>query len=135
MSKGMEVRNMSFKVGQTMTVTGVCKPEAGTFAVNIGLDAENLAIHLNPRFNWEGKRNAIVCNCYRDGTWSDEQNHECFPFQQGKEFKIVIQFTQTGFMMKLCDSSTINFPNHLGANKYTFFSFTEDAHIISIEVK
>lgn len=59
-----------------------------SFAVNIGLDAENLAIHLNPRFNWEGKRNAIVCNCYRDGTWSDEQNHECFPFQQGKEFKV-----------------------------------------------
>lgn len=77
----------------------------------------------------------VVCNSLQDGQWSDELTQDCFPFRCGEEFKILIQFTETGFVMNLCDDSTINFPNRLGAKKYTFFSFTDDVRIISIEVK
>uniref|UniRef100_A0A3B5QPK9 Galectin n=1 Tax=Xiphophorus maculatus TaxID=8083 RepID=A0A3B5QPK9_XIPMA len=103
---GMEVRQMSFKVGQIMTILSFlfyvfvhC-----SFSVNIGIDENSLAVHLNPHFNWEG-------------------------------WQLIIQFTEAGFVMNLCGGSRFDFPNLLGVKKYTFFSFTEDVHIIRVEVK
>uniref|UniRef100_A0A3B5QGY3 Galectin n=1 Tax=Xiphophorus maculatus TaxID=8083 RepID=A0A3B5QGY3_XIPMA len=105
-SQGMEVRQMSFKVGQIMTILSFlfyvfvhC-----SFSVNIGIDENSL---------WK---------------------QECFPFRQGG-VQGIIQFTEAGFVMNLCGGSRFDFPNLLGVKKYTFFSFTEDVHIIRVEVK
>ncbi|CAG5897664.1 lectin, galactoside-binding, soluble, 2a isoform 2-T2 [Menidia menidia] len=135
MMKGMVVKNMSFKVGQTLTVVGVAKPDATNFAVNIGPDEQDIVFHINPRFNAHGDENAVVCNSYEGGSWCEEHREGGFPFQQGEEFKIVIDFTPGEFVATLSDGSTITFPNRLGAEKYSVISFDGEARIKSVEVK
>lgn len=131
----MIVKNMSFKVGQTLTIVGVAKPEAANFIVNIGPDETDIALHINPRFNAHGDENAVVCNSYQGGSWCEEVRQGGFPFKQGEEFKMVITFTQEEFQVLLSDDSTINFPNRMGAEKYAYINVDGDARITSIEIK
>ncbi|XP_030592469.1 beta-galactoside-binding lectin-like [Archocentrus centrarchus] len=135
MMQGMLIKNMSFKVGQTLTVLGVAKPDAGNFQVNIGPSEDTIALHINPRFNAHGDTNTVVCNSFEGGNWCQEQREDCFPFSQGEEFKMVIEFTPSEFVVTLPNDSTIRFPNRIGAEKYSFLSFDGDARIRSIEIK
>nr|WEU52361.1 galectin-1 [Nibea albiflora] len=135
MMKGMIIKNMSFKVGQTLTVVGVAKPEATNFALNIGPNEQDITMHMNPRFNAHGDENVVVCNSYQEGQWCQEHREGGFPFRQGEEFKIVIEFTPTEFKVTLSDGSTINFPNRMGADKYSIVSFDGDVRVRSFEIK
>ncbi|XP_059204609.1 beta-galactoside-binding lectin-like isoform X2 [Centropristis striata] len=135
MMKGMIIKNMSFKVGQTMTLVGVPKPDATEFAVNIGPDEQEITMHFNARFNAHGDENAVVCNSYQGGTWCEEVRDGGFPFRQGEEFKVVIEFTPTDFIVTLSDGSAINFPNRVGAEKYTHINFDGEVRITSFEIK
>ncbi|XP_042360898.1 lectin, galactoside-binding, soluble, 2a [Plectropomus leopardus] len=135
MMKGMIIKNMSFKVGQHMTIVGVAKPDATNFAVNIGPSEEEITMHFNPRFNAHGDENTVVCNSYQGGNWCEEQREGVFPFHLGEEFKIVIEFTPAEFILNLSDGSTIHFPNRMGAEKYSHISFDGEARITSIEIK
>ncbi|XP_023254331.1 beta-galactoside-binding lectin-like, partial [Seriola lalandi dorsalis] len=87
-AQDMIVKNMSFKVGQTLTVVGVPKPDASNFSLNIGSDEQEITFHMNPRFNAHGDENAVVCNSYQGGNWCEEHREGGFPFQQGEEFKV-----------------------------------------------
>ncbi|XP_071330046.1 lectin, galactoside-binding, soluble, 2a isoform X2 [Trachinotus anak] len=131
----MIVKNMSFKVGQTLTIVGVPKTDASDFAVNIGPNEQEITFHLNPRFNAHGDENTVVCNSYQGGNWCEEQREGCFPFHQGEEFKVTIEFTPTEFLVTLSDGSNINFPNRVGAEKYSYMSFEGGVRITSIEIK
>nr|WCO08195.1 galectin family member 1 [Lateolabrax maculatus] len=134
MMKGVLLKNMSFKVGQTLTVVGVPKPDAADFAVNIGPDEQEITLHINPRFNAHGDENVVVCNSYQGGNWCEEHREGDFPFRHGEEFKITITFTPTEFQVTLSDGSTINFPNRIGAEKYAFINFDGDVRIKSIDI-
>ncbi|XP_061567066.1 lectin, galactoside-binding, soluble, 2a [Cololabis saira] len=135
MAKGMIINNMSFKVGQTMTIVGVAKPDATNFEVNIGPNEVDITMHINPRFNAHGDENAIVCNSFEGGSWCEEHREGGFPFQQGEEFTILIEFTPPEFVVTLSDGSAIHFPNRMGAEKYSFFRFDGEARIRSVEIK
>uniref|UniRef100_A0A3Q4APQ4 Galectin n=1 Tax=Mola mola TaxID=94237 RepID=A0A3Q4APQ4_MOLML len=125
---------MSFKVGQTLTVVGVSKPDASDFSVNIGQD-EDITLHINPRFNAHGDENKVVCNSYQGGKWCEEVRAEGFPFHQGQEFKMVIDFTPAEFVVTLSDGSKIHFPNRIGAEKYSVMKFDGDVRITSFGIK
>ncbi|XP_067088722.1 beta-galactoside-binding lectin-like isoform X1 [Osmerus mordax] len=131
----VEVRNMSFKVGQTLTITGVPNPEAAKFAINIGHSAEDIALHLNPRFDAEGDERQVVCNSFQAENWCEEIRDGGFPFNQGEEFKISITFTKEEFLVNLTDGSEIHFPNRHGDEKYKFIFFEGEARIQGIEIK
>ncbi|XP_068435681.1 beta-galactoside-binding lectin-like [Clinocottus analis] len=135
MSKGMTIKNMSFKVGQTLTLVGVPKPDATNFALNIGPNEKDITMHINPRFNAHGDENAVVCNSYQNGSWCEEYREGGFPFRQGEEFKIVIAFTATEFQVTLSDGSIIHFPNRMGAEKYSHISFDGEVRITAFEIK
>ncbi|XP_019744136.1 lectin, galactoside-binding, soluble, 2a [Hippocampus comes] len=132
---GMVVKNMSFKVGQTLTIVGKAQTDATNFALNVGPNEKDITMHINPRFNAHGDTNAVVCNSYQDGKWCEEHREGGFPFHQGEEFKINILFTPAEFQVSLSDGSVIHFPNRMGAEKYSFISFTGDARVTSIEIK
>ncbi|CAJ1076744.1 lectin%2C galactoside-binding, soluble, 2a [Xyrichtys novacula] len=132
---GMIVKNMSFKVGQTLTLGGVTKPDATNFAINIGPDEQDITMHINPRFNAHGDENAVVCNSYQGGNWCEEHREGGFPFQLGAEFKLVIEFTPAEFVVTLSDGSIIHFPNRMGLEKYSFISVDGEARITSLEIK
>ncbi|KAI4822953.1 beta-galactoside-binding lectin-like [Pseudochaenichthys georgianus] len=131
----MMIKNMSFKVGQTLTIVGVPKPDATNFAVNIGPNEKDITMHINARFNAHGDENAVVCNSYQDGIWCEEHREGGFPFSLGEEFKVLIEFTPTEFVVSLSDGSLIHFPNRMGAEKYSFISFNAGVRITSFEIK
>ncbi|TTV09640.1 Beta-galactoside-binding lectin [Bagarius yarrelli] len=115
---------MSFKVGQILTITGVPNPESTNFAINIGNSPDELALHMNPRFDAHGDNRAVVCNSYQGGSWCQEYRPEGFSFNQGEEFKITLP-----------DQSEILFPNRPGAEKYNYFHFEGEVRIQGIEIK
>ncbi|KAM9843777.1 lectin, galactoside-binding, soluble, 2a isoform 2-T2 [Aulostomus maculatus] len=131
----MMIKNMSLKVGQTLTVVGVPKPEATNFAVNIGPDEQDFTMHINPRFDAHGDQNTVVCNSYQGGKWCEEHREGGFPFSQGEEFTMRITLTPSEFQVSLSDGSVIHFPNRMGAEKYSFISFGGDVRIRSVEIK
>lgn len=59
-----------------------------SFAVNVGPDEQEIAMHINPRFNAHGDENTVVCNSYQGGNWCEEHREGGFPFHQGEEFKV-----------------------------------------------
>ncbi|XP_063326668.1 beta-galactoside-binding lectin-like [Pelmatolapia mariae] len=135
MMKGMIIKNMTFKVGQTLTVVGVIKSDPKRFAVDIGQSEDKIALHFNPRFDDSRDINIIICNSFEGGNWRQEQREERFPFSPGKEFKISIQFTCSEFVVTLPNGSAFRFPNRMGAEKYSVIGFRGDAVIRSIEIK
>uniref|UniRef100_A0A3Q0R2K7 Galectin n=1 Tax=Amphilophus citrinellus TaxID=61819 RepID=A0A3Q0R2K7_AMPCI len=96
---------------------------------------DRIALHFNPRFNAKGNINTIVCNSFEAGRWCEEKREKTFPFCQGQEFKIVIKFILSEFVVTLPCDSTIHFPNRFGAEKYSVMTFKGDALIRSIEIK
>ncbi|XP_075999065.1 lectin, galactoside-binding, soluble, 2a [Genypterus blacodes] len=134
MSK-MMVKNMSLKAGQTLTLTGRPAPDATSFAVNIGPNEKDFAMHINPRFNAHGDENAVVCNSCQGGSWGEEFRDGGFPFQQGEMFTLKITLTPTEFVVEYSDGSTIRFPNRLGEEKYHFISIDGEVRIQGLEIK
>ncbi|XP_058627519.1 beta-galactoside-binding lectin-like isoform X2 [Onychostoma macrolepis] len=132
---GMLVQNMSFKTGQTLTLTGVPSADSTNFAINIGDSAEDVALHMNPRFDAHGDQCAVVCNSFQGGNWCEEQRGASFPFNQNEEFQIKITFTNEEFLVTLPDGSQINFPNRQGGEKYKYIHIEGEVRIHGIEIK
>uniref|UniRef100_A0A3B3YWL9 Galectin n=1 Tax=Poecilia mexicana TaxID=48701 RepID=A0A3B3YWL9_9TELE len=117
-SQDMEVRQISFKVGQIL-MPQPHKMQDTKFSVNTGIDENDLPVHLNPRFSWEGKNGVQGVRCDLFTYFSLGVNpifllilYSLFLLQ------IIIQFTEAGFVMNLCGGSTFDFPDRLGVKKY-----------------
>ncbi|KAM4611326.1 lectin, galactoside-binding, soluble, 2b [Polymixia lowei] len=131
----MRVNNMTFKAGQNFKIRVKPKDDSASFAINIGHDSENLALHFNPRFDSGGDSNTIVCNSSSGGCWGDEYREGNFPFVRGEESKFYINFSMDQFTITLPDGSVMFFPNRLGDLKYKHFEVSGDARIIGIKIK
>ncbi|XP_049444128.1 beta-galactoside-binding lectin-like [Epinephelus fuscoguttatus] len=131
---GMVVKNMPFEVGQKMTAVGVPNHNAEQFSVNIGLSEQEIALHINPRFNANGDEKTVVCSSHLEGSWGEEMRIKNFPFQQGEEFKIIVEFSESGFMVILPDGFKFTFLNRPGAKKYSCFSFGGEVSMKRLEV-
>jgi len=131
----MKVTNMTFKEGQEFKIRVKPKDDCESFAINIGHDEDNIALHFNPRFDLGGDSNVIICNSASGGCWMDEQREDNFPFSRGEEQKFYINFTSDTFYIKLPDDSMMHFPNRLGDVKYKHFTVTGGAKIVGIKIK
>ncbi|KAG5854002.1 hypothetical protein ANANG_G00032840 [Anguilla anguilla] len=130
----MEVKNMSFKAGTELKITGVPKSDAASFAINVGQSEDRIALHFNPRFDCHGDHCTIVCNSKQDGCWNSEHRESNFPFQQGEEFKVSISFDNDQFRIKLSNGHVFHFPNRLGDDKYKHITI-DGARITSFKIK
>lgn len=68
-----------------------------SFAINIGHSAEDIALHMNPRFDAHGDQRTIVCNSFQDGNWCEEHREASFPFNPNEEFQARLMY----ILMKL----------------------------------
>ncbi|XP_026216042.1 lectin, galactoside-binding, soluble, 2b [Anabas testudineus] len=127
----MLVKDMTFKEGHEFKIRIKPNDSCSSFAINIGHDSENIALHFNPRF----EAGSIVCNSLSGGCWGDEQCDGVLPFSCGEECKFYINFNSQQFYIKLPDGSMMNFPNRLGDVKYKFFDVSGDARIVGIKIK
>ncbi|XP_040025410.1 lectin, galactoside-binding, soluble, 2b [Gasterosteus aculeatus] len=131
----MKVKNMTFKEGQEFKVRIRPQDSCSSFAINIGHDSENVAMHFNARFDCQGDTNTIVFNSLSGGSWGDELREGNFPFVRGEECKFHINFNNEQFYIKLPDGSMLNFPNRLGDVKYQYFDVSGEARIVGIKIK
>uniref|UniRef100_A0A3Q0SKJ7 Galectin n=2 Tax=Heroini TaxID=318529 RepID=A0A3Q0SKJ7_AMPCI len=122
---------MSIKLGNELKIRVKPSENCESFAINIGHDPENIAMHFNPRFS----SNNIVYNSLSGGCWGDEMHDGNFPFARGEECKFYISFNNEQFYIKLPDGTMINFPNRLGDVKYKYFDVSGDARIVGIKLK
>ncbi|XP_035516391.1 lectin, galactoside-binding, soluble, 2b [Morone saxatilis] len=127
----MKVKDMTFKEGHEFKVRIKPKDDCSSFAINIGHDAENIAMHFNPRF----ETNNIVFNSLSGGCWGDELHEGNFPFVRGEECKFHITYNYEQFSIRLPNGSVLNFPNRLGDVKYKYFDVSGEARIIGIKIK
>ncbi|XP_052414140.1 galectin-2 isoform X2 [Carassius gibelio] len=123
------VKDMSFKAGMEMKVSGKIKPGCDTFSINIGHDADTIALHFSPRFN----SNVIVCNS-KQGDWGAEHREPCFPFQQGEGFKLSITFNNDTFNIKLPGGTMMSFPNRFGDDVFKHIHVMGNVKITSIKI-
>ncbi|XP_029016437.1 lectin, galactoside-binding, soluble, 2b isoform X2 [Betta splendens] len=127
----MLVKDMTFKEGHEFKIRVRPNHGCNSFAINIGHDSENIALHFNPRFD----SGSIICNSLSGGNWGSEQVDGLLPFSPGEECKFYINFNLEQFYIKLPDGSMMNFPNRLGDVKYKFFDVSGDARIVGIKIK
>ncbi|KAI3352552.1 hypothetical protein L3Q82_005495 [Scortum barcoo] len=127
----MKVVDMTFREGHEFKVRIKPDNDCSSFAINIGHNSENIAMHFNPRFD----SNTIVFNSLSGGSWGDEQHEGNFPFSRGEECKFHINFNMEQFYIKLPDGSMLNFPNRLGDVKYKYFDVSGGARIVGIKIK
>uniref|UniRef100_A0A673YFY7 Galectin n=1 Tax=Salmo trutta TaxID=8032 RepID=A0A673YFY7_SALTR len=102
--QGVVVKNMSFKLGQTLTITGIPNSEATHFVINVGNSEDDLALHMNPR------RGVWMCVFAFNLTHADVNvllsSH------------INITFTKEQFLVALPDGLVIHFPNRQRDENY-----------------
>ncbi|KAF3694415.1 Beta-galactoside-binding lectin 14 kDa lectin Electrolectin [Channa argus] len=124
----------TFGIGQTLTITGIPTLKATHFAVNIGPDEDDVALHVNPRFDYYGDQKQVVFNSCQGGSWEEEIREGEFPFFHGTEFKIVIKFTGKDFVVSFSDGSNVVFPNRIGLQQYSVISVDGDCSITSFAI-
>eukprot|EP00063_Salmo_salar_P033340 XP_014008175.1 PREDICTED: beta-galactoside-binding lectin-like [Salmo salar] len=125
---------MSFKLGQTLTITVIPNSEATHFVINLGNSDDYLALHMSFRFDAHGDTRTVVCNSYHGGMWFEEHKEAQFPFNQGEKFKTNITFTKEQFLVALPDGLVIHFPNRQRDEKYKCIDFEGEVRIQSIEI-
>ncbi|KAL4647800.1 galectin-1-like [Arapaima gigas] len=131
----LTLKNMAIKAGKELKITGVPKPDALGFAINIGHEEDNIAFHFNPRFNQHGDHHLIVFNSRQGGSWCKEHREHHFPFEHGEEFKVSITFNNDEFEVKLPNGHSVNFPNRFGDDKYMFLQVEGDVRITGFKLK
>ncbi|XP_028829890.1 lectin, galactoside-binding, soluble, 2b [Denticeps clupeoides] len=129
------VKNMSFKAGRELKISGKVKSSPVSFSVNIGHNEEAVALHFSPRFDENGDINTIVCNSLQSCSWGSEHKEGCFPFQPDSEFKITITFNNDEFYIKLPDGHMMSFPNRYGDDSFKHIHVNGDVKIYSIKIK
>ncbi|XP_046894507.1 beta-galactoside-binding lectin-like isoform X3 [Hypomesus transpacificus] len=89
MKRYLEMTNLPFKVGQVLTVTGVPNRDGDRFSINVGHSVDDIALHIDVRFNYDNSSKQVLINSCRSGTW--DKNHkipEEFPFKYDEKFKV-----------------------------------------------
>ncbi|KAB5584538.1 hypothetical protein PHYPO_G00108720 [Pangasianodon hypophthalmus] len=128
------VKDMTFKAGQELTISGKPKSGCNLFSINIGHDPDNIALHFNPRFNYGSDNNIIVCNSNRGG-WGEELKEHCFPFDKSESFKVVVSFNNEQFYIKLPNGTMMSFPNRFGDDSFKHIDVQGDVKVQGLKIK
>ncbi|KAM9804112.1 beta-galactoside-binding lectin-like [Neosynchiropus ocellatus] len=129
----MWVRNMPFRIGQTLVVKGIPEDGARRFSLNILRSDEDIALHITPRFCYNQHEKKVAYNSKQKGNWGTELVGNNFPFKHGQEFTIKVEFKPTEFLVILSNGN-FSFPNRLGEQEYSIFNFNGDAIIKSFDI-
>ncbi|XP_055519068.1 beta-galactoside-binding lectin-like [Leucoraja erinacea] len=100
---------LKIKHGDSVEVEGRVKSDTARFAIELGVDAANVAIHFNPRFSDSGSK--IVLNNLINSHWQTQQIEEN-PLVKEEDFTVLITFNADNFEIVVCNKTTLQFPNH-----------------------
>lgn len=70
------------------------------FQIDLGHDADDLALHFNPRFHDDTDGAVVVCNSKTGGCWGDEKRGIENPLQRGTDVKVMSCFLTYCFIWR-----------------------------------
>ncbi|XP_073447676.1 galectin-1-like isoform X2 [Aquarana catesbeiana] len=104
------IHNLCFNVGQCLEVRGFIPHDCKQFNIDLGTDGKNLVLHFNPRFDIFGDDRKIILNSLKDGVWGEEVKESFFPFQEGSDTVVCIQFENNKISIQLPTGNPLCFP-------------------------
>ncbi|XP_051817840.1 galectin-1-like [Antechinus flavipes] len=124
---------MKLKPGVTLKLSGDISPDAKHFRIALGNDGRgNIAMHFNARFNYLGDYNVIVLNTMEKENWGEEIREENFPFMDGTNVEIILQFQEHSFFVKLPNNQEISIPNRTEVTTIDYLRTSADITIKSL---
>ncbi|XP_072568916.1 galactose-binding lectin l-1-like [Paramormyrops kingsleyae] len=126
----LTLRDMTVLQTDQMTITGIPNANAERFTINIGHEEGDVALNFNVDF--VGKR--VVMKTLQGGSGSHEKTLECFPFDKGQVFKVVISFSSEKFTIKMPGDKITNYTNNFGADKFRFIQVLQDLKIKGFKI-
>ncbi|KAG8127677.1 hypothetical protein E2320_014565 [Naja naja] len=126
------VAHMKIRSGTCIKVKAKVDVDAESFAINLGQNESELALHFNPRFDSQGDVKTIICNSKTCGEWGKEIRQSVFPFEQGEEFKLFVCYDAQQILVKMQKGEELLFPNRLEIDTAEYFSIVGDLKIKAV---
>ncbi|XP_068108986.1 galectin-1-like [Hyperolius riggenbachi] len=120
--EGVVLHNLHLKPNQCVEVKGFIPGDSKGFAVNLGKDCDNFALHFNARFDQHGDTNKIVCNSKEANAWGAEQREDDFPFQQGAETTVCFSFQGDNIITRMSSGAQFTFPVRFPVDEISYVS-------------
>ncbi|KAM6957864.1 galectin-2-like [Aplochiton taeniatus] len=111
MNMELELKNVELRAGDKLKLQGRILDHAERFQIDLGYNAEDLALHFNPRFHDDTDGSVLVCNSKIGGSWGDEKREIHNPLLRGSTVKIVLKLNGDMFEVELPDGHEFQFPN------------------------
>ncbi|XP_040014264.1 galectin-2-like [Xiphias gladius] len=134
MTMQLELKNVDLRAGDKLKVKGVILHDAERFQIDLGYDAEDLALHFNPRFHDDNDGAVLVCNSKTAGCWGDEKREIYNPLLRGADVKIVLKLAGDMFEVELPDGQEVQFPNRVGMDVISYIRVTGDFKLTSFKI-
>ncbi|XP_069005637.1 galectin-2-like [Embiotoca jacksoni] len=133
-SQQLELKNVDLKPGDKLKIKGVVLHDAERFQIDLGCDADDLALHFNTRFHDDADGAVLVCNSKSDGCWGDEKREIHNPLQRGSDVKIVFKMAGDVFEVELPDGQEVQFPNRVGMDVISYIRVTGDFKLTGFKI-
>jgi hypothetical protein len=103
-----------------------------SFAINLRAAADDVALHVNPRFGHYGEH-TIVLNSYERDEWKREERHSN-PMRIGDQFRIRIVNHEAHFLIELNDRERFHFTHRLSAGAITRLDVEGDVSLQRVQL-
>ncbi|XP_073351227.1 galectin-1-like isoform X1 [Pagrus major] len=134
MNMQLELNNVNLRAGDQLKVKGMIQHDAERFQIDLGCDADDLALHFNPRFHDDADGSVLVCNSKTDGCWGEEKREIHNPLQRGTDVKIVLKLAGDMFEVELPDGQEVQFPNRDSMDVISYVKIAGDFKLTSFKI-
>ncbi|XP_047039603.1 galectin-5-like [Helicoverpa zea] len=122
--------------GKTIILKGSIPSNAIRFSINLQCgpsisitDREDIAFHLNPRFN----NNTVVLNCFENNQWGLEESFGGMPFSKGT-FELEIECDESAFKVNVQGKRFCDFAHRVPYTRVKALTVDGDVNITTYEL-
>uniref|UniRef100_H2RTS4 Galectin n=1 Tax=Takifugu rubripes TaxID=31033 RepID=H2RTS4_TAKRU len=122
------------RTGDQLKIKGFVLHDADRFHIDLGNDANDLALHFNPRFHDNADGSVLVFNSKTAGCWGEERREIPNPLHRGKEVKIVLKLAGDVFEVEIPDDHEFKFPNQESVDVISYIRIGGDFKLTSFKI-
>ncbi|XP_029688090.1 galectin-1-like isoform X1 [Takifugu rubripes] len=134
MSMQLELKDVILRTGDQLKIRGFVLHDADRFHIDLGNDANDLALHFNPRFHDNADGSVLVFNSKTAGCWGEERREIPNPLHRGKEVKIVLKLAGDVFEVEIPDDHEFKFPNAESVDVISYIRIGGDFKLTSFKI-
>ncbi|XP_029691992.1 galectin-1-like isoform X2 [Takifugu rubripes] len=134
MSMQLELKDVILRTGDQLKIRGFVLHDADRFHIDLGNDANDLALHFNPRFHDNADGSVLVFNSKTAGCWGEERREIPNPLHRGKEVKIVLKLAGDVFEVEIPDDHEFKFPNQESVDVISYIRIGGDFKLTSFKI-